>query len=184
VKDVDDRELVEQVLSGEVDAYGDLVARYQQRLYWVAFRLLGNREDARDITQEAFLRAYHRLAGFDRSRKFYTWIYRILVNLGIDQMRKQGRRGSMSLLTDIEGGADAPDARALSEELRGRVWETLDRLPPRYRALLILRDVEGLTGKDISDRTGVGHATVRWRIHRARKLFKTEWESRARREDP
>ncbi len=184
VDEVDDSELVERVLAGDVDAYGDLVARYQQRLFWVALKLLGNREDAMDVTQDAFLRAYRRLRGFDRKRRFYTWIYRILVNQGIDVMRKRGRRGALPLFGDVVGAGDAPDSRALSDELRGRVWETLDRLPPRYRTLLILRDVEGLTGKEISDRTGVGHGTVRWRIHQARKLFRTEWEKRPRRTEP
>lgn len=184
VDDVDDSELVERVLAGEVDAYGELVARYQQRLYWVALKLLGNREDAMDVTQDAFLRAYHRLHRFDRQRRFYTWIYRILVNQGIDVLRKRGRSGTLSLLGDVVGGEDAPDSRALAQELRKGVWETLDRLPPRYRTLLILRDVEGLSGKEISDRTGVGHGTVRWRIHQARKLFKAEWEIRSRRSEP
>jgi len=184
VEDLNDRELVERVLSGEADAYGGLVARYQQRLFWVAFKLLGNREDARDVTQETLLRAYHRLARFDRSRRFYTWVYRILVNLSIDVLRKRGRTRTVSLLSDVVSSSDAPDARLLSDELRGRVWDALDGLPPHYRSLLLLRDVEGLSGKDIADRTGVGHATVRWRIHRARKLFRTEWESRARRVDP
>ncbi len=184
VEDTDDSELVGRVLGGDVDAYGTLVARYQQRLFFVALKLVGNREDARDVTQEAFLRAYRHLGRFDRKMRFYTWIYRILVNQGIDLMRKRGRAATGPLLGEVASGGDAPDSRALSDELRQQVRETLDRLPPRYRALLVLRDVEGLSGKEISERTGVGHATVRWRIHRARKLFREQWENRARRWEP
>lgn len=178
-----DSDLIARTLAGDTEAYGALVARYQDRIYWVAFQLLGHHEDAREVAQDAFLRAYRKLDTFDRSRRFYTWIYRIATNRAIDRMRLRSRAKPAPLSEEIEDRGPAPDDRLLGDELRGEVREVLDELPPRYRALLILRDVEGLSGKAISEATGVAHATVRWRIHRARKLFRDAWERRdARRE--
>lgn len=176
-------DLIERTLAGETEAYGHLVARYQDRLYWVVYQLLGHHEDAREVAQDAFLRAYRKLATFDRTRRFYTWIHRIATNRAIDRMRVRGRAKSTALPEELEDRGPGPDDRLLGDELRGEVREVLEELPPRYRALLVLRDVEGLSGKAISEATGVAHATVRWRIHRARKLFRSAWERRgARRE--
>ncbi len=176
--------IIGRVLKGNLEAYGEIVSRYQDRLYWVAYRLLGNREDARDVTQEAFLRAYRRLSTFDRERRFYTWIYRILTNLAIDHLRRRRRDRPAPLAEDVAAEGFDPDAHLLSEELREQVWSTLDRLPGHYRAILVLRDVEGLSGKEISERTGAGHATTRWRIHRARVLFREAWERVIGRREP
>jgi RNA polymerase sigma-70 factor (ECF subfamily) len=172
----DEAEQIRRVLKGDVDAYEPIVRRYQDRLYWVAYKLIGNHDDARDIAQEAFIRAFRSLDRFDRSRRFYTWIYRIAYNLAIDRMRKRSRDTTLS--AEYVDGGDAPDSRLLGEELRRKVRETLEELPPRYRSLLILRDVEGMSGKTIAEATGAGHATVRWRIHRARQLFRKAWERR------
>jgi RNA polymerase sigma-70 factor (ECF subfamily) len=174
----EDSDLVRQVLAGDIDAYEGLVSRYQTRLFWASYKLLGNHEDAGDVTQEAFVKVYERLDRFDISRRFYTWIYRIAMNLSIDRLRQRSRAGRSPLTDEIVDKGDAPDAGLLGDELQREVRETLDDLPPRYRALLLLRDVEGMSGKAISDSTGVGHATVRWRIHRARKLFRKAWEKK------
>jgi RNA polymerase sigma-70 factor (ECF subfamily) len=176
--ETDDATLIRRVLAGDVDAYEGVVRRYQDRLYWSAYKLLGNHHDATDVAQEAFIRAYRRIDRFDLKRRFYTWIYRIGYNLAVDRMRERARAGRSPLSPDFVDGGDAPDANLLGEEIRRDVRETLDELPARYRALLILRDVEGQSGKAISVETGVGHATVRWRIHRARKLFREAWERR------
>jgi RNA polymerase sigma-70 factor (ECF subfamily) len=181
--EIDDATLIRRVLAGDVDAYAGVVRRYQDRLYWVAYKLLGDHDDARDVAQEAFIRAYRRLDRFDLERRFYTWIYRIAYNLSVDRMRERARAGRSPLGLDLVCGGDAPDAGLLGEELRREVREVLDELPARYRALLILRDVEGRSGKSISAETGVGHATVRWRIHRARKLFREAWERRITRRE-
>jgi len=176
--EIDDATLIRRVLAGDVDAYEGVVRRYQDRLYWSAYKLLGNHDDASDVAQEAFIRAFGRIDRFDLKRPFYTWIYRIGFNLAVDRMRQRSRAGRAPLSLDLVDGGDAPDANLLGEEIRKEVRETLEELPARYRALLILRDVEGRSGKAISVETGVGHATVRWRIHRARKLFREAWERR------
>jgi len=173
-----DAELALAVLRGDLDAFGGIVDRYQQRLYWVAYRMVGDHESARDLAQETFLRAYRGLAGFDRKRRFYTWAYRILTNLAIDHLRARDKHRRAALPEDLEAEGTPPVDRMVGDELRAEVWETLDELPPHYRSLLVLRDVEGLSGKEIADASGVGHGTVRWRIHRARGLFREAWERR------
>ena len=173
-----DSDLVRRVLAGEVDAYEGLVRKYQERLYWAAWKVTGNQDDARDIAQDALIRAYRRLDRFDTARRFYTWVYRIAYNLAVDRLRQRSRAGRSPLPLDIVDPSEGPDAGLLGEELRREVREVLEELPARYRALLILRDVDGESGKAISEASGVGHATVRWRIHRARKLFRQAWERR------
>ncbi len=168
---------------GDRDAYGEIVRRYQERLYWTAYRLLGHHEDARDVTQETFVRAYRNLRSFDRKRRFHTWAYRILTNLAVDRMRARSRWKRAPFPGDIADPSPGPRETMLGEELREEVRATLEELPPRYRALLVLRDLEGISGKQISEATGVSHATVRWRIHRARRLFREAWERRRERRE-
>jgi RNA polymerase sigma-70 factor (ECF subfamily) len=182
VNEPDIDEIVLRVLSGETEAYGELVRRFQDRLYWAAFKLLGNHEDARDATQDGLVRAFDRLRTFDRGRRFYTWADRIVTNLAIDRLRSRSRQSSSELSDEIAGRDDPPEAMLMGDELRAEVRMTLEALPPRYRALLIQRDVEGVSGKAIAEASGIAHATVRWRIHRARRLFRAAWEKRASRE--
>jgi RNA polymerase sigma-70 factor (ECF subfamily) len=176
--DPDDDELIGRVLDGDADAYEGIVRRYQTRLYWVALKLTGNHEDARDATQDALIRAFTKIRSFDRKRRFYTWTYRILTNLAIDRLRSRSNAKLASVPEELLDGGEPPESRLMGEELRDDVRDTLAALPPRYAELLVLRDVEGLSGKSISEASGIGHATVRWRIHRARKLFRKAWERR------
>lgn len=171
-------EAIRRVLQGDPSAYELIVARYQERLYWVAFQFLKNHDDAQDLTQDAFLRIYRKLGTFDPSRRFYTWAYRIVTNLAIDRLRSRARMKSSPLSEEIEDEGDGPPKQLLGEELRAEVRDVLEELPPRYRALLLMRDAEGFSGKEIAETSGVSHATIRWRIHRARQLFRDAWERR------
>lgn len=173
----DEAALVGRVLAGEGDAYRVLVDRYQQRAFFVARGMLGNDEDARDAAQEAFVRAYRSLDRFDTRMRFYTWLYQIVVNLCIDQLRRQQKRRAASLDAVAEVGVRGQDSGRLEEEeLRARVQQVLDELPPKYKAVMVLSDLEGIGAKEIAHMTGTTHATVRWRHHRARKLFRDAWE--------
>jgi RNA polymerase sigma-70 factor (ECF subfamily) len=179
-----DRELIRRALEEDPEAFGGIVRRYQQRLYWAAWRITGRHEDARDVAQEAFVRAWEKLVRFDRGRRFYTWIYRIMANLAIDRLRERRRTVPLVAAQEREGGEPTPEERAAGEELRLEVQRALSRLPAKYRQLLVLRDVEGLTAKEISIASGVSHGTVRWRLFRARRLFREAWEEvTSRRED-
>lgn len=172
-----DADVVVRAREGDQDAFRLLVERYQQRAFWVARRMLGNDEDARDAAQEAFVRVHRSLERFDTSMRFYTWLYQIVVNLCIDHLRKSAKRraASLDVVGDVEG-ADAEPCSLEGAELKDRVALVLDQLPPKYKAVMVLSDLEGIGAKEIAEMTGTTHATVRWRHHRARKLFREAWE--------
>jgi RNA polymerase sigma-70 factor (ECF subfamily) len=174
-----DAELVRRTLAGQQDPFAALVARYQKRAYWIAFHVVGRPEEARDVAQEAFVRLFKGLAQYDFARSFYTWFYRIVMNLAIDALRKlrSARAGS---LDDVLGGL--PDQRESGEspvereEQDRAVWTVLERLDAKFRAVLVLRDIHGLSCREIAPILKVTHATARWRLHRGRQMFREHWE--------
>lgn len=177
--EVGDAELVRETLDGSADAFAALVARYQKRAFWVAFHVLGSVEDARDVTQEAFVRLYRSLGKYDYARSFYTWFYRIVMNLAIDQLRKHKAVRATSL-EEIQGGVgetriEHPDVVELAEQ-NGQVWQVLGKLDAKFRAVLVLRDIHGMSCREIAPILKVTHATARWRLHRGRQIFREYWE--------
>ncbi len=185
----DDHELVRRAQAGDETAFELLVRRHQNRAWRVARNLVPNDEDARDLAQEAFLRVFRSLERFDFQHDFTTWLYRIVTNLGIDHLRK--RRPQMSTVArgeddeDVEfdlpdDGAAAPSSRLESVETAQRVRTCIDSLAPHFQVVLTLRELEGLPCTEIAEIVGASHVTVRWRLHRGRKLFQEEWERRER----
>jgi RNA polymerase sigma-70 factor (ECF subfamily) len=173
-------ELIKKCQEGREEAFRELVEKYQRRVYSIAWHLLSNYDTAREISQEVFLRVFRNIARFDVQKNFYTWIYQITVNLCIDRMRKLSHGKTVDI--DGVGGLASPGPRDLSEscertETRRRVRQALDRLPPNYKAVLTLRDILGHSCEEISEIVGCTGATVRWRLFRARQLFKGVWES-------
>ena len=176
----DDHELIRACLEGNQEAFASLVHRHEQRSYWAAYKILGDAEAARDVAQEAFVRVWRALDRFDFSMAFSTWLYRITVNLAIDHLRRNRRHRGADLDLFRESVADdssiSPDAPQDSREVAKAVRAVLETLDEKYRSVLILRDLEGLSSKQIADITGIAHATVRWRLHIARKQFREGWE--------
>ncbi len=174
-----DAELVRRTLAGQQDPFAALVARYQKRAYWIAFHVVGRTEEARDVAQEAFVRLFKGLAQYDFARSFYTWFYRIVMNLAIDALRKlrSARAGS---LDDVLGGLpdqrESGEAPVEREEQDRAVWAVLERLDAKFRAVLVLRDIHGLSCREIAPILKVTHATARWRLHRGRQMFREHWE--------
>lgn len=174
-----DAELVRRTLAGQQDPFAALVARYQKRAYWIAFHVVGRTEEARDVAQEAFVRLFKGLAQYDFARSFYTWFYRIVMNLAIDALRKlrSARAGS---LDDVLGGLpdqrESGEAPVEREEQDRAVWVVLERLDAKFRAVLVLRDIHGLSCREIAPILKVTHATARWRLHRGRQMFREHWE--------
>jgi len=180
VQNRDDHELIRSCLEGNQESFGALVARHEQRAYWAAYKILGDSEAARDAAQEAFLRVWRALDRFDFSMAFTTWLYRITVNLAIDHLRRNKRHKGVDIDVFREGLADsspgqAPDSQEGNRETARMVRTVLETLDEKYRTVLTLRDLEGLSSKQISDITGIAHATVRWRLHVARKQFRDGW---------
>lgn len=179
--DATDNTLVERTLAGDGQAFEGLVRRYEERAWWAAYHLLGDAEEARDVVQDGFLRAYKALARFDFGMSFYTWLYRIVVNLSIDAMRKRSRMRPVAL-DDVAGGLAEPDApsgpgeRIESAETVARVREVLALLPEKYRSVMTLRELDDLSCKEIASIVRSTHATVRWRLHVARRMFKEQWD--------
>ena len=164
--DITDVELVEQVLAGDDEAFGGIVARYHRRAFWIAFHVVGRVEDARDVAQEAFLRVYRSLQRFDFSRNFYTWFYRIVMNLAIDALRK--RRSARA--TTLEGLAERLPADedtvapVEQKETRALVWSVLNKMDGKFKSVLVLRDIHGMSCREMAPILQVTHATVRSKL--------------------
>jgi len=175
----EDRVLIERARCGDCGAFETLVTKYQERTVWIARNFVPNVETARDVAQEAFLRVYRSLDRYDPKHRFYTWFYRIVVHLAIDAVRRHRKLSRWRLEASPLGRVEYQETAGGDvevEETRVRVHRVLERVPPKYRMLLVLRDLEGFTSKEISDIAGWNHATVRWRLHRARQLFREAWE--------
>ncbi len=175
----EDREWIERARYGDEQAFTALVQKYQERAIAIARHFVLNEEAARDVAQEAFLRVYRNLHRYDPKHRFYTWFYRIAVHLAIDWTRRNRRMGEL-LRERAKEPTPVPEdpSRPLERsDLRAQVERVLSFLPDKYRVLLVLRDVEGFTSKEIAVISGSNHATVRWRLHRARQIFRDSWES-------
>ncbi len=172
----DDR-LVRAHRAGDPDAFSALVERYRDRVYRLCWRLCFDKDDALDLCQLTFWKAYRGLATYDRDGAFFTWLYRIATNAAIDLMRDRRRRRTVALATgggDEAGVAAEPIARddparlALDSELRREVARAVASLPPDHRATLVLRAGEGLSYREIAALLGCPVGTVMSRLHAAR----------------
>ena len=174
-----DEELFALCIDGDRDAFRLLVERYEGKAVHTARGIVGSYETAREVAQEAFLKVYAHRARFDLKRKFSTWFYRILRNQAVDRARRQsaGTPGAASELTgDWDGGTSEPAQQVSANERAKMVREILNDLPEKFRIVLALRDLEGLSCGEIGERVGATAGTVRWRLHHARKLFREHWE--------
>jgi RNA polymerase sigma-70 factor (ECF subfamily) len=173
-----DARLVELARQGDDDAFAALVGRYERKLLRVLVRLVNDPELARDLAQETFWRVYGRLDRFDTARRFGPWLFRVGVNLGLDELRRRGGPPASSI-DATPGGFDLPDPDPRQrEELAQEVRFILDRIPPPYRTMLILRDLEGFSSAEVAAIVGRREATVRWRLAKAREMFREHWERR------
>jgi RNA polymerase sigma-70 factor (ECF subfamily) len=164
-----EQELVSRARNGDRDAFRLLVERYEGRVYAIAYGLLGHREDAREVAQEAFLKAYRMLGSFRGDAGFYTWLYRIVVNLAIDLRR----RDRPAPLEDPDRMRDArsedPAGEAYRGELRAAIRTAIDGLPPEQRAVIVLRELEGLSYAEIAEVEQIPIGTVMSRLFYARR---------------
>jgi RNA polymerase sigma-70 factor (ECF subfamily) len=182
--------LIRRAQRGEEAAFAGLVRRHEERAWRVARNMVPSEEDARDLVQDAFLRVFKSLERFDFQHEFSTWLFRIVTNLAIDQLRK--RRPTVSTAAagadeEPEGEMDLADAQAAAPSDRLEAQETAQRvrvclasLAPHFQSVLLLREIEGMGCPEIAEIVGATHVTVRWRLHRGRKLFQEEWERRER----
>lgn len=173
----DDLVLVEGIRRGDEESFRRLVERYQRPLYWVARDILLDSEEARDVVQETFIRVHGAIERFDRSRDLMNWIFRIARNLAIDHYRRRRRRATPVEDFSRVGEDEATQPRA-PIDLPDQVASVLAMLPVDYRLSLTLREFHGLTPREIARVTDCSYPTARWRLHRARALFRQAWEER------
>jgi RNA polymerase sigma-70 factor (ECF subfamily) len=177
--------LILRCQNGDSTAFKILVEKYEKRAFWIAYHMVGHADDAQDVVQEAFIRVYRSINRFRLGKRFYTWFYQIVLHLSIDCLRK--RRDEIQLdpetASALEASRSDPAESLLRDESSERVQEVLGSLPPRERAILILRDIEDFSAKEIADIIRSNHSTVRWWLFLARKQFRAAWESRFGKED-
>lgn len=200
---VDEALLVEQARHGDMAAFSRLVTRYQDRILNTCWRICGQLEDAQDLTQEAFVKALESIGGFRREANFYTWLYRIAVNLSISHRRKRKRAVTLSLhhhdgvaggdhqaaalMREVESAEEEPHVRLSNREMQERLARELDALDDEHRAVIVLRDLESMHYDQIATILEVPVGTVKSRLYRARMALReklTGERKRATRGDP
>lgn len=174
----DEGRIIESVLSGDSEVFEVLVLENQKNVFNLALKMTSNEQDALDISQEAFIKAYTRLGDFKGESRFSVWLYRLTYNLCIDFLRKTRRTSTIPLnFTDADGDEtemELPDLRYLPEtelektELRRAVDEAINSLPPERRQVIILREITGLSYAEIAETLGINEGSVKSRISRAR----------------
>jgi len=175
-EELGDDELVTSAQQGEREAFEVLMERYKQKAYRIAFDFARDREEAKDLSQEAFLQAFSHLKGFNRRSSFYTWFYRILVNLCLDARRRKGRVAWESLDEKTEKGSGlekiahpgpSPDQEAMRGELSRRIGEALATLPTKQRTVFLLKNHQGLSINEIAAIMKTAEGTIKAHLHRA-----------------
>lgn len=171
-----DEELVALAQKGQREAFEKLVERYKQKAYRIAFDFTRDREEAKDLSQEAFLRAFTHLKGFDLRAGFYTWFYRILVNVCIDYRRRRGhvawepldaKADEVGATTGMAGSVSPPDQQVMSGEISQRIGTALAELPAKQRTAFILKNHQGLSIQEIAKVMQSAEGTVKTHLHRA-----------------
>ena len=181
---MDEKLIIEQVLAGDNDAFGQLVELYQGKVYNLALRMCGNPDDAFDLAQESFFRAWRGLAGFQQESAFSTWLFRLTSNVCLDWLRAKKRRPTVSLTSveegDEEAQIDVPDPAKGPEELviaaedRAALAKAMNELPVEYREILTLRAINDLSYTEISEILKLPEGTVKSRLSRARLALRNK----------
>jgi RNA polymerase sigma-70 factor, ECF subfamily len=175
---------INQVKKGDQNAFGEIVEIYKNNVYQLCYRMLGNRYEAEDVAQEAFIRAFTNINSFNQDLKFSTWIFRIATNLCIDRIRKKkpdfyldaevsGTNG-LTMYSQIASETELPETELESMELQESVQKEILKLPEKYRSVIVLKYMEELSLNEISKILGLPLGTVKTRIHRGREALRRQ----------
>lgn len=178
--------LVKKAKQGDLHAFEELILKHEKIVYNVALRMMSHSEDARDISQEVFLKAYRNIKNFDERSQFSTWLYRITANTCIDEMRKRKGKQSFSLEEELENEegsmrrqiadeGETPEESLLRQEQKSEILQALDSLSPEHKTAVILRDIKGLSYEEIAELLELSLGTVKSRISRGRSQLKQEF---------
>ncbi|WFB35143.1 sigma-70 family RNA polymerase sigma factor [Kiritimatiellota bacterium B12222] len=185
VEEVSDEQWLQKARQGDLAAFDYLMAKYQSRIYALLYNMTSNKEDAEDLLQDVFLKAYKALPKFKGNSSFYTWIYRIGVNTAINYVKKRKRRRGLSL-DDIDMGIErdpalvqlssqeSPDRSLGLKELQKKLNAALQTLSEKHRMVVVLHDIQGLPHHEIGEIIGVSSGTVRSRLFYARKQLQAQ----------
>jgi RNA polymerase sigma-70 factor (ECF subfamily) len=168
----DEPALVEGVRAGDAAAFETLATRYMRRAFAVAYRLMGQKEDAEDLVQEAFMAVLQRIGTFEPGRPFAPWFFRILVNRGLNARKARSLRAVDPIPDGTAAHGPTPEREAERTELRERLRRAMDALPERQRVIVELFELEGFGGPEIAEILEISDGTVRWHLHEARKTLK------------
>jgi RNA polymerase sigma-70 factor (ECF subfamily) len=171
--------LIDETLSGDSSAYGQLVLKYQDRLFNSLTYVVGSWEEAEDVVQEAFVQAFVKLGSFQQASAFYTWLYRIAFNLAMSRKRRRRPEVSVDAARELTGDepiddSQAPGDRIEQKESDEQVQAALERVSDEHRDILVLREMEGFCYEKISEILDLPVGTVRSRLHRARLALREE----------
>jgi RNA polymerase sigma-70 factor (ECF subfamily) len=179
MSDFADDHLVKQAKRGDVDAFTELVRRFQEKIYHTILSLTRNPQDANDLAQETFMHAYRSLRNFKQRSTFYTWIYRIAVNLTLNFLKRRKRAEKREVHVegyslDVKSAASnlSPERYSMKKELSEKLKEAIDSLPLTYRTSFVLVVFQGMTHTQAARILRCSENTVSWRMHKSRKMLK------------
>jgi RNA polymerase sigma-70 factor (ECF subfamily) len=183
-----DEDLVGRAQHGDVDSFNQLILRWERPIFALAYRVLGREEDARDVSQEAFLRAYRALPGFKGQAKFSSWLYRIALNLCRDWIRKQRRAPVQQMPEGVDpiemagetGPTESIEALVARQELSAVVNAAMELLPEEQRTAIILKEYHGMTFREIADLQGCPLSTVKTRMYQGLTVLRRHLEIQGR----
>ncbi len=162
---------MERVRSGNRRAFSELVRRHEEPVFRVCYRILGNREDAKDAAQEAFIRAYRKIDGFEGRSSFKTWLLRLTVNVSLNELGKRKETLTLEDWTPAEF-APGPEAEAMKADALAKLHKALQALQPNHRAAVVLHDLEGLTFQEVGESLDVAEQTAKSWAYRGRQRLK------------
>ncbi|MCO7177067.1 RNA polymerase sigma factor SigW [Sporolactobacillus kofuensis] len=180
--DQKEKRLIRKVKKGDQQAFAELVDRYKNSVFAISLRMVGNTQEAEDLSQETFIRAFNHIDQYDHDRKFSTWLFRIATNISIDFLRRRKANVSLdavvpgteglALSTIIPDGGELPDEMMMRKETEEMVQLEIRKLPEKYRSAVILKYIEDLSLKEISEVMDIPVGTVKTRIHRGREMLR------------
>ena len=180
-----ERDMIERASRGDAAAFNRLMEQHERRMYAVALRMCGNREDAQDCLQEAMLRVYRAIGGFKGQSSFSIWVYRITMNTCLDELRRKKNRQSTSLDSLLDMGwspsddTNAPEKQAIRSELRRNLNRAIQELPEEMRSAVVLRDIQGFSYEEIAHMLEINVGTIKSRISRGREKLREKMKENA-----
>ncbi len=184
-----ERLLIKSSKSGDIQSFEELISIYEKKAYNIALRIMGNEEDAKDMTQEAFVRIFKSIANFKEQSAFSTWMYRIVTNVCLDEMRKRKNEKLISIDSgfetedgeiklELKSNSETPEEAYHRKENKQVIVGAINELNDEYKSVIVLRDVQGFSYEEIASILSCSIGTVKSRINRGRNLLKDKLKSR------